>query len=510
MSSKSPVYLALQGGGVKGFAHLGAITRLEALLDPQGYSGTSIGSLVAALMAAGYTAQELHDEVLAWDLVRLIKKQRKPWRVSLRKPKAAAIASALDAQYDYKQLVATLDRLLGRKGMSTFGDLKRSHKPLLAIVACQLGGDDPLVIYRSDDDTYSQMKIAEAVEDSMAAPTYFAPKQTRGRVNIDGGIVSNLPLLPFRDLTGATGVPVVALEFAETHKSGGSLVELLAPLSTAVSTALNRYAMPGYTSVKISTNVGAFDFSVLGSKERVKALMADGAGSAELFLKNEHIPPVATPEQGGYYFRRKISQALNGLGSRLEACRDAHFQEVRRPPLREIYFLKYYAYRRLHSGSDRFEPVASCVNCEQLEAGHDRHPEQHMGLRYDARGAGNGGGIVWKAKDLLSENLALGRDLFHGMPFYFLIDCADAKNHLAPSIRSKLKSGGARSIATVPVCNVEQLLGVIQVCSNVAVPADPRDGRERFFGSPEFDETLKEESRRLSAEVVRWTAPTRW
>ncbi|MFJ5298643.1 patatin-like phospholipase family protein [Pseudomonas sp. NPDC088368] len=59
-SPKRPVFLALQGGGAKGVVHVGGLLAVEALYcDIRGVAGTSAGSIVAALVAAGYGADDL-------------------------------------------------------------------------------------------------------------------------------------------------------------------------------------------------------------------------------------------------------------------------------------------------------------------------------------------------------------------------------------------------------------------------------------------------------------------
>ncbi len=57
------ISLALGGGGSKGFAHLGVLRCLEK----QGYkicavAGTSVGGIVAAIYAAGYSPQEMIEK----------------------------------------------------------------------------------------------------------------------------------------------------------------------------------------------------------------------------------------------------------------------------------------------------------------------------------------------------------------------------------------------------------------------------------------------------------------
>lgn len=61
------IYVAFEGGGAKGISHIGAlkaINELEAkgIVEVKGYAGTSAGAMVAALAAAGYTADELFDD----------------------------------------------------------------------------------------------------------------------------------------------------------------------------------------------------------------------------------------------------------------------------------------------------------------------------------------------------------------------------------------------------------------------------------------------------------------
>jgi NTE family protein len=56
--------VAFEGGGAKGIAHIGALRAVEALsAEVRAYAGTSAGSIIAALAAAGYTSRDiLHAE----------------------------------------------------------------------------------------------------------------------------------------------------------------------------------------------------------------------------------------------------------------------------------------------------------------------------------------------------------------------------------------------------------------------------------------------------------------
>lgn len=60
------VLVAFEGGGAKGISHIGVIKALEdANVHPIGVAGTSAGSIIAALYASGFRADELVDPVKA-------------------------------------------------------------------------------------------------------------------------------------------------------------------------------------------------------------------------------------------------------------------------------------------------------------------------------------------------------------------------------------------------------------------------------------------------------------
>ena len=59
---KYPLGLALSGGSIKGFAHLGVLQYLEENhLQPDIIAGTSAGSIMGAFYAAGYAPQEIFE-----------------------------------------------------------------------------------------------------------------------------------------------------------------------------------------------------------------------------------------------------------------------------------------------------------------------------------------------------------------------------------------------------------------------------------------------------------------
>src|SRR5690625_1989563 len=67
------VGLVLSGGGAKGYAHIGALKVIEEAGVKIDYiGGTSIGAIIGALYASGYSADELEKIMYSLDLNDLI------------------------------------------------------------------------------------------------------------------------------------------------------------------------------------------------------------------------------------------------------------------------------------------------------------------------------------------------------------------------------------------------------------------------------------------------------
>ena len=73
------VVLVLSGGGTKGFAHLGVMETLELNGVPiVGIVGTSMGALMGALRASGYSTRDMHRILRELDLPSLLSENTGP------------------------------------------------------------------------------------------------------------------------------------------------------------------------------------------------------------------------------------------------------------------------------------------------------------------------------------------------------------------------------------------------------------------------------------------------
>lgn len=173
------VGLALSGGAARGIAHAGALEVLvEAGVTVRALAGTSAGSVVGALFAAGMDPAEIGRLALETHWLDLFR---------VRLPRAGLLSGAGLEQF--------LQRLIP---VRTFAELRL---PFAAVTT-------DLATGRRVDLTSGA--LARAVLASCSLPVLLEPVWLDGRPLVDGGVSSQLPVRAVRETLGAT--PVVAVD----------------------------------------------------------------------------------------------------------------------------------------------------------------------------------------------------------------------------------------------------------------------------------------------------------
>ena len=167
MKKKFKIGLALSGGGFRGVAHVGVIKALnEHGISADAVIGTSAGSIVGSLYAAGKTTEEMMDFVQNWAWIRAVRPSFKVDGLS--------------------SLVFLKEHLLKHIGHDRFEELK---KPFWAGVT------------NMNDGILEAMhtgSLTDSVMASSSIPLVFKPVDIGGKVYVDGGIMSNLAIEPLR------------------------------------------------------------------------------------------------------------------------------------------------------------------------------------------------------------------------------------------------------------------------------------------------------------------------
>ncbi|HBY00977.1 MAG TPA: phospholipase [Rikenellaceae bacterium] len=188
MEYKYKLGLALSGGGVKGFAHAGALKALEeAGIRPDVIAGTSAGAIVAALYSAGHSPDE--------------------------------ICSLFKGRYfnDFVELNIPKNGFFGISGFSKFLKKNICYKTFEELPI-------PIYVVATDLDngrsiTFSSGELHKKIIASACVPVVFNPIEIDGIHYVDGGIFKNFPVSVIRDkcetIIGINASPLSAERYSK-------------------------------------------------------------------------------------------------------------------------------------------------------------------------------------------------------------------------------------------------------------------------------------------------------
>jgi NTE family protein len=180
ISNSQTIGIAFGAGGARGIAHLLMIEALDELgIKPSIISGSSIGAVVGAFYAAGFTAKEM-KEILD----------------QLINPKSDSVFDFL-LKSDIVKMFTMFDPQFIRSGFikgEKFQKYMKSHLQIsrfeelkipLKIVATDYWKKEAVVFEKGD--------LIQPIKASYSLPGLFTPVKIKNRILIDGGAVNPLP-----------------------------------------------------------------------------------------------------------------------------------------------------------------------------------------------------------------------------------------------------------------------------------------------------------------------------
>lgn len=194
--------IALAGGGLKGAAYIGALRAFEELgIKFDCISGTSSGSMTAALYAAGYTCDELTNIVLKSykGLTRIGKKQIISSVGAYLTRNKVKIRGLIPGE----RLESCIQAYLDKKGCTQISDVKI---PLAVATVDTISTKECIFMsknfgLKSDDKEYLyDVPLGMAVRASMSFPGIYTTSKYKQYNFIDGGTKDNLPIRVLKDM----------------------------------------------------------------------------------------------------------------------------------------------------------------------------------------------------------------------------------------------------------------------------------------------------------------------
>ncbi len=193
------VGLVLSGGGAKGLAHIGALKVIEeAGIHIDYIGGTSMGAIIGALYASGYSAKQLdsifheinfnlliQDEIPRSSKTFYEKEETEKYALTLPfKNFKISIPSGLSKGQNIYNLISQLTIPLG-----DIRDFSKLPIPFFCVAANIETGEQVILDSGS---------LAKAVSASGAIPSLFSPVNIDGKLLTDGGVVNNYPVEELR------------------------------------------------------------------------------------------------------------------------------------------------------------------------------------------------------------------------------------------------------------------------------------------------------------------------
>jgi len=189
--------LVLSGGGARGIAHIGVIRVLEELqIAPDLIVGTSMGSIIGGLYAAGWSPDDMEELVgsIDWDQIFTVRVERVE-RSFRRKQDDRPVMTQGRLHFEGLKPVLPSGVIAGQRlelmlrvieALSpTTRDFDDLPIPFRAVAADIATGETVVI---------GSGSLATAMRASMSIPGAVPPVELEGHQLVDGGITANLPI----------------------------------------------------------------------------------------------------------------------------------------------------------------------------------------------------------------------------------------------------------------------------------------------------------------------------
>jgi NTE family protein len=270
--------LTLSGGGAKGLAHIGILEAIDSAgLRIDFITGTSMGSIIGALYAAGYSGNAIEKIARHLDWNLMFSTTLKLSSISIEK-KEEFNKYALEIPFENGRFKIGQGIIEGQELALKFAELFEpvcnikdfSKFPIpFKCIGTDLETGDAVVMDHGD--------ITTCVRASMAIPSIFTPVNYEGKTIVDGGLVNNFPVLDVKNEGADLVIGVNLNKGLEKAENLNSPVDILLQISSYKDAehfqkhrdACNIYILPDLKNYS-SASFGASDSLIDIGKETAK------------------------------------------------------------------------------------------------------------------------------------------------------------------------------------------------------------------------------------------------
>ena len=336
LTTRPKVALVLSGGGARGAAHVGVIRLIEEMQIPiDCVVGTSMGAIVGALYAIGYTANDMDSLFMTQDWKMLLgndlprqeqpyaqRVARKQYQINIPYKKNVLTENSVhyrDAGIKVRRTsLQTFPKVLARPGLIDGKNLMKTFVQLTASYGDSISYNElprPFACVAADLVTGKEVvlregRLAESIRASMSIPGVFYPVYKDSLVLVDGGVVNNYPVNVARamgaDIIIGVEVNSASISASDLQSFSSIFERLIGTLGTElhernvgdtdilISPPVKRFPVMGFDTINLKQMIDIGYQTALQSKPQLESLhqsikRADTAKKAS--------PPTPTPCQ---------------------------------------------------------------------------------------------------------------------------------------------------------------------------------------------------------------------
>jgi NTE family protein len=241
--------LALSGGGIKAFSQVGVVRFLkENGFKFDGFSGTSMGSIIATLLAHDIPINQVENSILKIEKIIIDEKLLDASNAQV----FPLITRSITGLIDPSRFVRIIEEEFEQYNIKYIKDVKF---PLVITSVDLISGKivyftnrkelikSPYKYFIIMDDVL----LIDAIRASCSFPMVFATMNFRNMQLVDGGVLMNVPVAPLKSM-GLEKVLSISMDSFNVYQGsskvteiGGRIIDLMANQSTNAMLSLSDY-----------------------------------------------------------------------------------------------------------------------------------------------------------------------------------------------------------------------------------------------------------------------------
>lgn len=265
MQNNDKDILVISGGGIKGIAILGAISKLEELKKIEKittFAGTSIGGIIGCMISIGYTAIELYDTIIEYNLENIK-------NIDLNN---------IFGNYcidNGEKLEIFIKELLKKKNIDPMITLKelfiKTNKRIILTTMCINNPKKPIYLWYGN---YPKLPLITGLRMTSALVPYYSFITYENNIYGDGGYIDNYPMKIFKNkLDKVLGLYIIEnVNEINTTEVTSTLMKYMGRLVDCFRYGINLNCLKGFEKYTIKINlesINIIDYNIDNNKKKI-------------------------------------------------------------------------------------------------------------------------------------------------------------------------------------------------------------------------------------------------